>query len=120
MRFRKFLSWFIGFTEGDGNFHINNRGYLEFKITQSSSDAQVLFYIKKFLGFGSVSLQDRMNKTHLFRVRDQNNVRKLIYIFNGKLLTDKKRNQFAAWVNGYNKKFKGTTLQYGWFWGWIF
>jgi hypothetical protein len=37
-----------------------------------------------------------MNKTHQFRVRDQNNVRKLIHIFNGKLLTDRKRDQFAA------------------------
>lgn len=49
-----FKSWFIGFSKGDGSFIINKDGYLEFKITQSSSDAQVLFFIKKNLGFGVV------------------------------------------------------------------
>jgi Proton-conducting membrane transporter/NADH-Ubiquinone oxidoreductase (complex I), chain 5 N-terminus len=39
-----FKYWFIGFTEGDGSFIINKNGYLEFKITQSSNDAQILFW----------------------------------------------------------------------------
>jgi hypothetical protein len=43
----KFKWWFIGFAEGDGSFILNKYGYLEFKITQSSIDAQILFYIKK-------------------------------------------------------------------------
>lgn len=42
-----FKLWFIGFVEGDGSFIINKDGYLEFRITQSSSDAQILFMIKK-------------------------------------------------------------------------
>lgn len=42
-----FKYWFIGFTEGDGSFIINTTGYLEFKVTQSSKDSQILFYIKK-------------------------------------------------------------------------
>ena len=47
-----FLSWFIGFAEGDGCFcNTGKRGYLEFKITQSSSDAQVLFLYKKTIRF---------------------------------------------------------------------
>jgi hypothetical protein len=88
-----FKYWFIGFTEGDGSFIVNKNGYLEFKVTQSSIDAQILFYIKKELGFGSVRasargargstyegarfahphvrVQDKNNKTHHFRVRDQ-------------------------------------------------
>ena len=69
---------FLGFSEGDGSFILNKDGYLEFKITQSSSDAQILFYIKKQLGFGSVSVQDKINKTHHFRVRDKKNILKLI------------------------------------------
>ena len=63
----KFKWWFIGFTEGDGSFIVNKDGYLEFKITQSSVDAQILFYIKKELGFGSASVQDKVNKTHHYR-----------------------------------------------------
>lgn len=102
----KFKWWFIGFTEGDGSFIINKNGYLEFKITQSSVDAQILFYIKKFLGFGSVSVQDKKNKTHHFRVRDKENLYKLIQIFNGNIITNYKLNQFKLWVDAYNKAYK--------------
>lgn len=101
-----FKDWFIGFTEGDGSFIINKMGYLEFKVTQSSVDAQILFYIKKELGFGSVTVQDKKNKTHHFRVRDQKNLIKLIYIFNGNLLTERKNNQFKLWLEAFNKAYK--------------
>lgn len=102
----QFKFWFIGFTEGDGSFIINKTGYLEFKITQSSIDAQVLFYIKKELGFGSVSLQDKNNKTHHFRVRDKKGLLKLIEIFNGNLYTEKRINQFKVWLDGFNEIYK--------------
>lgn len=101
----KFKWWFIGFTEGDGSFILNKDGYLEFKITQSSVDAQILFYIKKELGFGSVVVQDKINKTHHYRVRDKNNILKLINIFNGNIITKYKNNQFLLWLEGYNKKY---------------
>lgn len=100
----KFKWWFIGFTEGDGSFILNKDGYLEFKVTQSSVDAQILFYLKKQLGFGSVSLKDKYNKTHQFRIRDKNNILKIIQIFNGNILTKFKLNQFKLWVEGFNKK----------------
>ncbi len=102
----KFKWWFIGFVEGDGSFIINKDGYLEFKVTQSSIDAQVLFYIKKQLGLGSVSLQDKTNKTHHFRVRNKNNILKLIHIFNGNIVTKYKLNQFKLWIEGFNKIYK--------------
>lgn len=98
----RFKWWFIGFTEGDGSFILGKDGYLEFKVTQSSVDAQILFYIKKELGFGSVSVQDKINKTHHFRVRDKKNILKLIEIFNGNILTKHKNNQFKLWVEGFN------------------
>jgi Proton-conducting membrane transporter/LAGLIDADG endonuclease/NADH-Ubiquinone oxidoreductase (complex I), chain 5 N-terminus len=101
----RFKYWFIGFTEGDGSFIINKNGYLEFKITQSSVDAQILFYIKKELGFGSVSVQDKNNKTHHFRVRDRKGILKLIEIFNGNLYTERKMNQFKLWLEAFNKVY---------------
>jgi hypothetical protein len=107
----KFKWWFIGFTEGDGSFIVNKDGYLEFKITQSSVDAQILFYIKKELGFGSVSIQDKINKTHHYRVRDKKNIFKLIQIFNGNIVTKYKLNQFKVWVNAFNKVYK-TNIQF--------
>lgn len=101
----KFKWWFIGFVEGDGSFILNKDGYLEFKITQSSVDAQILFYIKKELGFGSVVVQDKTNKTHQYRVRDKNNILKLINIFNGNIITKYINNQFMLWLEGFNKKY---------------
>lgn len=98
----KFLEWFKGFTEGDGSFIVNKNGYLEFKITQSSNDAQILFYIKKMLGFGQVSIQDRKNKTHHFRVRNKDSLLKIIHIFNGKLYTKHRKIQFQQWVHSFN------------------
>ena len=102
----KFKWWFIGFSEGDGSFISNKNGYLEFKVTQSSIDAQILFFIKKQLGFGSVSLQDKNNKTHHFRVRDKKNILKLILIFNGNIITKNKLNQFKSWLDSFNKIYK--------------
>lgn len=100
-----FKWWFIGFAEGDGHFGIDKRGYLVFKITQSSLDAQVLFYIKKSLGFGSVSLQSSINKTHQFRVRDKNSLIQIINIFNGNLITKAKILQFKLFLQAFNTKY---------------
>lgn len=100
-----FRNWFIGFTEGDGSFIVNKSGWLEFKIRQSSNDAQVLFYIKKKLGFGSVTIQCKQSKTHHYRVRDKKGLLTLIYIFNGCLYTKKKNCQFVKWVNAFNNAY---------------
>lgn len=119
----EFKYWFIGFTEGDGSFIVNKDGSLEFKVTQSSIDAQILFYIKKELGFGSVSIQNKNNKTHHFRVRDKKGILKLINLFNGNLLTEKKKTQFNLWVKAYNKDIqilqnnKNPTLDSSWLCG---
>jgi hypothetical protein len=101
-----FKLWFIGFSEGDGSFIVNKDGYLEFKITQSSVDAQVLFYIKKKLGFGAVRVQDRNNKTHCFRIRDKNNLLKIICIFNGNIFLNSRKKQFKLWLEAFNLKYK--------------
>jgi cell division protein ZapA (FtsZ GTPase activity inhibitor) len=107
----KFKDWFIGFTEGDGSFTVFNNKYLEFKITQSSEDAQVLFFIKKELGFGSVTVQDKNNKTHHYRVRNKDAIFRLISIFNGNLKTNHKNVQFAKWIKAYNKLYNDNIIQ---------
>jgi hypothetical protein len=106
----KFKLWFIGFVEGDGSFIINKDGYLEFKITQSSKDAQILFMIKKELGFGVVRVQDFVRNTHCYRVRDKNNILKLISIFNGNIFLDSRKEQFKLWLNAFNLKYKENIL----------
>lgn len=108
---KDFIYWLIGFTEGDGSFIINTikdrkNKYLEFKITQSSNDAQILFYIKKYLGVGTVSKQDKNNNTHHYRVRDKNGLLKIINIFNGNLYLNKTQNRFKEFVKIYNITYK--------------
>ena len=47
---------------------------------------------KKFRKF--YRIQDKINKTHHYKVKDKKNILKLIRIFNGNLLTKHKVNQF--------------------------
>ena len=56
------------FTYG-GSFIVPKRGGLQFVITQSSYDVQVLNYIQTSLGFGKVIQQSKSNKTHWFIVQ---------------------------------------------------
>lgn len=105
-----FKFWFIGFSEGDGSFIINKNGYLEFKITQSSKDAQILFYIKKSLSFGLVRVQDIINNTHCFRVRDREGLYKIIFIFNGNIFLETRKQQFQLFVDAYYNKYKESII----------
>lgn len=73
-----FYQWLVGFTDGDGNFHISRKGDkwgLSYKISQSSYNIRVLFYIKKELGVGSVTQHG--DKKQLF-VRDRKAIENII------------------------------------------
>jgi len=111
---KNFISWFVGFTEADGCFLINKNRYLEFRITQSSIDKEVLFYIKKCLSFGVVRPQCSKSKTSCYRVRDKGGILCLITIFNnyGYLFTEEKRNQFNHWVDSFNAIYKTNIVNY--------
>ncbi|CAN3371381.1 putative intron-encoded DNA endonuclease; homing endonuclease; LAGLIDADG domain (mitochondrion) [Diutina catenulata] len=113
-----FIYWFRGFTEGDGSFIINKfndkrnkPGSLEFKITQSTNDEQVLYFIKKQLGFGSVRIQDKNNKTSCYRVRDKDNLLKIINIFNGNIYLPRYQNRFKLFIERYNEYYN-TNIEY--------
>jgi hypothetical protein len=73
---------------------INKNGNLEFKIVHRSTDASVLFYIKKKLGFGVVRIQDKVKNNHCFKVNDEKGLLNLISIFNGNLYLDTKQKEF--------------------------
>lgn len=52
---RNFKDWLVGFIEGDGTWFIRSNNTLGFELAQKTSDSQVLYEIKKTLGFGKVS-----------------------------------------------------------------
>ncbi len=68
-----FLNWLVGMTDGEGSFSILRQGdkwNLTFKISQNTYNLRVLYYIKKQLGVGSVSVESNRHMAS-FRIRDR-------------------------------------------------
>jgi len=97
-----FLVWLIGFTEGDGSFIVVKRGGLQFVISQSSSDLQVLLYILKNLGFGQVIQQSKKNKTHRFIIQDIKHIMMICLLFNGNMVFFTRNAKFLIFLAAYN------------------
>lgn len=74
-----FASWFVGITDGDGTFHFSevtpNKWIFYFKISQSSYNLRLLYYIKSNLGVGEVrvvnSLENLSKNMGEYRIRDR-------------------------------------------------
>ncbi len=70
-----FEEWLVGITDGDGSFHFSknkeNKWVLSFKIAQSTYNLRLLYYIKKMLNVGQVSISGDMAE---FRIRDLNSI----------------------------------------------
>jgi hypothetical protein len=88
-----FYQWLVGVTDGDGTFSFGltkkNTWYLTFKITQSSYNLRLLYFIKSNLGVGKVYVsKDNMAE---YSLRDVNKIiNNIIPIFdNYSLLTSK-------------------------------
>jgi hypothetical protein len=71
-----FEQWLVGFTDGDGCFsiskHSNHRWNLTFKITQSKINAKLIYFIKKNLKCGHITLE---NNKITYRIRDLLNIK---------------------------------------------
>ena len=105
----EFLTWFIGFSEGDGSFVINNRNDLSFVITQSTEDENILKFIQDQLGFGKVIKQGK--RTSRYIVQDKKGLELINYLFNGNLVLPSKQQSFNKFIQVYNKKaIKGKIL----------
>lgn len=102
-----FLTWLIGFTEGDGSFIVAKRGDLSFVITQDTRDIQVLNMIQKNLGLGKVIKQGKT--TSRFVIQDKKGLFLIATLFNNNLVTHSKIisfNKFLTSLNIYNQKGK--------------
>ena len=89
-----FEQWLVGFTDGDGTFHVayhNGKWNLVYKIALSRYNLRILYYIKKELGVGKV-LKD--NTRGQFVIRDRKKLAKFIFPIFDKypLLTSKQFN----------------------------
>ena len=95
-----FLSWFIGFTEGEGSFIVNNRGDLAFIITQSTTDIGVLHFIKETLGFGKVISQSV--KTSRYVTQSKKEIEIIISLFNGNVVLPTRQKKLENFISGFN------------------
>lgn len=106
-----FLEWFVGFTEGDGSFVLTKvASRTNLKSTRPSfhinqKNPQVLYKIKKELGFGRVHfVREKKSGATYYRysVSRLQGVKTLILLFNGNLVLDKVQARFIQWVNAFN------------------
>lgn len=73
-----FEQWLVGFTDGDGNFHISRQGDkwgLSFKLTQSRYNLRILYYIKKELGVGSIT---KAGTARQYFIRDRKQIESIL------------------------------------------
>ena len=115
----KIEAWILGFTDGEGCFHISinkmpemSLGWQvlpEFRIVQHEKDEKVLQKIKNCFGFGDVKInrQDKYGTRKEFRVRGLENLNKIVQFFRDNPLTTSKKKDFEIFsevINLINKK----------------
>lgn len=105
-----FLTWFIGFVEGDGSFGISiTENKLSFVINQA--DLGLMNQIRTKLGFGKVFTFIENDRTYArYSVTDKQGFLRLIAIFNGNIHLEKVHRRFSAWVAKYNEIYNSTII----------
>lgn len=89
------LTWFIGFSEGDGALLYNkNNNQLSFILTQKES--YILYYIQNNLKIGRVKSFN--NKFYKLIVDNYKDILLLVHLFNGNLAINHRINQLSCWI----------------------
>lgn len=91
-----FYEWFVGYTDGIGSFniYINLKQIIfTYKLSEKTNNIQILYYIKKELGVGSIRT-DNLGMSH-FLIRDVNSIKNVIIpIFDKYPLQTNKKNLY--------------------------
>ena len=109
------LTWFIGFVEGDGAIQTYSNGKrVRLVITQKES--AILFYIQKKLGIGIVKhfpqgKSGHKNDFHRWMVDNPSHILLLAFLFNGNLALTHRILQLSLWVQALNNRFGANTIQ---------
>jgi LAGLIDADG endonuclease len=91
------LTWFIGFSEGDGAFLVGKDKRLIFVLTQK--EIAILNHIHETLGIGRVRTYGKYSR---YRIDDKKSILLLISLFNGNLVLDKRKAQVKKWLDIIN------------------
>ena len=105
----EFLTWLVGFSEGDGSFIVQKtRNTLQFVITQSTQDISVLHYIKDNLGFGKVIKQGE--RTSRYIVQDLSNLYLILLLFNGNIVLPSRKVNYKHFLDNFNQKVNSSKI----------
>lgn len=96
-----FLSWFIGFTEGDGSFVVNHRGELSFVLIQGVANVELLYRVQKILRIGNIIKQGPRVYRLITSRRDD--LQLILLLFNGNVVLPTRKVQFHKFLTAYNK-----------------
>jgi hypothetical protein len=99
------LTWFIGFSEGDGAFLIGKDKRIIFVLTQK--ETAILNHIYENLGIGRVRTYGQFSR---YRVDDKKGILTLIALFNGNLVLNKRKVQVKKWLDTLNIEQKNNNI----------
>nr|QCQ69085.1 cytochrome c oxidase subunit 1 [Synchytrium taraxaci] len=95
-----FLSWFIGFTEGDGSFVVNHRGELSLILIQGVDNVELLYRVQKGIRLGNIIKQGpRVYRLIIGRRED---LHLILLLFNGNVVLPSRKVQFSKFMTAYN------------------
>lgn len=100
-----FLSWLVGFFEGDGSItQWRSQGKLRIRISLDQKDPALLYFVRSTLGFGVVRSYQRDHETYWsYIVEDQENIKRWIYLLNGNLVLQARKDQFSEMLTTFNR-----------------
>jgi hypothetical protein len=98
-----FLTWLVGYFEGDGCITRATRGDMYFIIFQKTPDVQVLQYIQTTLGFGQIMAQGPT--VSRFCIKDHAHLHMLLLLLNGNLVFPARINQLTHIISAFNLRY---------------
>ena len=111
----QWLTWFIGFAEGDGAIQTYDKGKrVRFVLTQKEKDILHKIQFKLKIGVIKHFPQGKSGKNNDFyrlMVDNPSHILLLAFLFNGNLTQNHRIKQLALWINALNNRFGSETLK---------
>lgn len=111
----EWLTWFIGFAEGDGAIQTYDKGKrVRFVLTQKESDILHKIQFKLNIGVVKHFPQGKSGKNNDFYrwiVDNPSHILLLAFLFNGNLAFNHRIEQLAFWVYALNNRFGSETIK---------
>lgn len=100
----KFKEWVAGLTDGDGNFYISKKGYVEFSVVTETRDSACLYKLQEF--YGGYVKPYKNGKAVRFRLHDKKGLLNLMEDLNGLILNPIRLEQYINICKKYNLAIK--------------